>query len=116
MSIETTFNRPVRGTLHVHLANGEKWEATAEDLDNFGLVKRHDAYMTFDDHLRKVLHTAGLIGREVTEAHVNPLRYLVEIAICHPHLLAHQELRETDLDIVKLERALAEAAKQEATR
>lgn len=102
----TTFDRPIEATLQVKLADGSAWDATPEDLERFGYVKRLDAYVAFDDHLREALHSAGLIRRDTTEARLNPLRYIVELAICHPGLLAHREVQETTAEVVALERHL----------
>lgn len=114
----TSFSREIPATLHVHLANGETFEAKPEDVAKFGYVQKLDAYMTFDDHLRKLLLQEGLIEREITEAQLNPVRYIAELAINHPDLLNHPEVRETDAEIVELERSLQEHAKlrEEMTR
>lgn len=109
--MSTTYDRPTPATLHVKLKNGETWEATADDLEKFGYVKRLDAYITFSRHLAKVLFDAGLIEREkdLTRTQLNPLRYIAELAICHPALLDHPENAETDAQIVAIERALRTA-------
>jgi hypothetical protein len=99
------YQRPVKATLHVHLENGEQWEVGPDDLAKFNLVDRHTAYMTFDDVLSHVLREAGLIGRDVTDARLNPLRYLVETAIAHPDLLDHPE-HEGWREVAELERTL----------
>mgnify|MGYP001615901251 CR=1 FL=1 len=101
-----TYDRPVNAELCVKLSNGETWKATPEDLAKFGYVSRLDAYAAFDDHLRKLLGEAGLIQLEITEARLNPLRYLVELAINHPHLLGHREVTETNTEVVEIERSL----------
>lgn len=109
--METTFNRPVRATLHVHLENGETWEATHEDLDQFNLVDRHEAYMVFNKALTKILRDARLIdGNDITDTQLNAVRYLVEIAITSPHLLWHAE-NEGWRSVADLERALQLRAK-----
>jgi hypothetical protein len=102
----TTYDQPVEATLQVKLANGKAWEASAEDMERFGYVKRLDAYMSFQRHLTKVLLDAGLIRRELTEARVNPIRYIAELAINCPDLLDHPETAETDAEIVAIERHL----------
>ena len=102
----TTYDRPVEATLQVKLADGSTWDATPEDLDRFGYVKRLDAYLAFDDHLSQVLKAAGLIRGDITEARLNPLRYIVELAICHPSLLAHREVADDNARIVEIERHL----------
>ena len=88
---EATYDRPVKATLHVHLDNGETFQATAADLAKFGLVDSLDAYMRFDEALGKALRSAGLIGGDITDAALNPVRYLVETAIRNPELLDHPE-------------------------
>lgn len=105
------YSRPVEAKLYVHLANGEKFEATKDDLANFGYVDRLDTYIRFSDHLAQALVAAGLIERHkhLTRAKLNPLRYLAETAICHPELLTHPEFAETDADIVAIEQALRAA-------
>lgn len=102
----TTYDRPAAATLHVKLENGETWEATPEDLDKFGYVKRLDAYLLFDDHISEALRAASLIGKDITDARINPLRYIVELAICHPQLLTHPEVAETTARVVEIERHL----------
>lgn len=109
----TTYDQPVEATLQVKLANGKTWEATAEDMKRFGYVSRNDAYMAFDDHLRKLLLEAGLIRRETTAAWINPIRYVAEVAINYPELLTHQDMAEVNERIVEIERHLQATLPQE---
>jgi hypothetical protein len=102
-----SYDRPVKATLHVHLDNGEQWPVTKADLERFGLVDSLDAYMRFDDVLSEVLRSAGLIGRDLTDAELNPVRYLVETAIRNPRLLGHSENNGWS-SVADLERALQE--------
>jgi hypothetical protein len=108
--MEAQFNRPIRGTLHVHLDTGETWEAKPEDLARFNLVDRHDAYMAFDDALRQILRDAELIDGDITDAQLNAVRYLVEIAITSPDLLWHSG-HEGWRSVAELERGLQVRAK-----
>jgi hypothetical protein len=101
-----SYDRPTGATLHVKLDNGETWEATPEDLERFGYGRRLDAYAIFDDYVSKALLDAGLIRRDITDAKINPLRYIVELAICRPELLSHPEVTKTTADIVAIERHL----------
>lgn len=114
----TTYERPVEATLHVHLANGENWPVTDADLAKFGLVRRLDAYVAFDERLRNVLYGAGLLPTgDVTDSELNPLRYLVETAVAHPDLLDHPE-HDGWAAITTIERVLqrtAELAERETT-
>jgi hypothetical protein len=103
-----TYPRPVEATLHVHLANGDTWEATSADLDKFGLVNPHDAYAVFENTLGEILAQAGLIRADITEARLNAVRYLVETAIVNPGLIDHPEYRGWP-DVVALERAVQSA-------
>lgn len=92
-----TYDRPIEAKLVVRLSNGEEWEATQADLDRFGLVARNDAYMAFNSALTDALTSHGLLDydadeyRTLTDAEVNPLRYLVETVLCYPDLLDHPE-------------------------
>jgi hypothetical protein len=100
-----TYQRPVEATLVVRAADGDSWAATEADLGKFNLVGRSDAYMVFDDALSQVLREAHLIDRDITEAALNPVRYLVETAIAHPELLnnpGHRGWR----DVAQIERTL----------
>jgi hypothetical protein len=107
--LTSNYQRPVKATLYVHLENGEKFPATAEDLERFDLVNSLDAYMRFDDTLRKILSDAGLLpDGGLTEAELNPVRYLVEMAVRMPNLLEHPEMQETFDNVVGLERILQE--------
>jgi hypothetical protein len=105
-----TYTEPVKATLRVRLANGREWDATDEDLRKFGLDSRLDCYMRFDDALRKTLHDAGLLGTrgDITDAALNAVRYLAEIAIGHPDLLNHPE-HEGWKDVVAIEKTLQQA-------
>lgn len=102
----TTYDEPVEAELYVHLKTGRKWKATPEDLVKFDLDNRHETYWRFDRRLIQILAAAGLIERDVTEAHINPLRYLAEMATCMPNLLDHPEMAENDAAIVAIERTL----------
>ena len=106
MTFTATFDRPVPATLHVHLANGEQFEASAEDLARFGLVPRREIYRRFQDHLLGVLQAADAQLDGLTATALNPLRYLVELAVSAPDLLTHPETAATDADVVVIERAL----------
>lgn len=102
----TTYERPIEATLHVHLANGETWEAEADDLDRFGLVQRGEAYRVFRTTLMKILRRADLLSRDdLTDAALNPVRELAEYALRYPHLVDHHE-HEGWPEVAKIERVL----------
>jgi hypothetical protein len=94
LDVNPTYDRPVKATLHVHLENGESWPVT-----------RHSAYMTFDETLGELLMQAGLISNDITEARLNPVRYLVETTIAHPDLIDHPD-HDGWASVVEIERAL----------
>lgn len=115
----TTYDRPVEAKLHVHLANGDSWEARGEDLERFGLVKRLEAYSTFARQLGEALECSDLLpDGDLTSAQLNPVRYLAELAICFPDLLSHPDTAGTVAQIIDLERRLLSSANAEcdATR
>ncbi|MFS0885259.1 hypothetical protein [Aeromicrobium sp. 179-A 4D2 NHS] len=81
--MHATFDRPVVGTLHVHLENGETFEATSDDLRQFGLVDAQTEYM----RVRAFLRDANILlsqryGREPSDLSknygLNTVRYIVE--------------------------------------
>lgn len=92
-SHSATYERPVRATLHVHLDNGETWEATPDDLARFQLGQTYVASTAFAEALSDVLHSHGLLSdrKEATDAALNPVRYLAEVSINYPHLLDHPD-------------------------
>lgn len=110
-----SYQRDIPGRLHVHLDNGEKWVATAEDLEKFNLVDRHAAYALFEEMLTEVLTKAGLIEGDITDAQLNAVRYLAETAIVHPHLLEHRE-HNAWAKVVEIERVLQDSALLDAHR
>lgn len=76
-----TYARPVAATMHVHLENGEQWEATPEDYARFRLVNRGDAYHAFSSALVRALDLER--DKDVTDSCLNPIRYLVEVTVGH---------------------------------
>lgn len=109
---EASYDRPIKARLWVHLETGESWEATDVDLGQFRLIGVNDAYMRFDDALTEVLTEAGLIDGDLTDARLNPLRYLAETAICHPDLLKLSEHRRWS-QVSDIERTLQDVAADE---
>lgn len=89
----TTYMRPVNANLHVHLDNGETFEASADDLSKFGYVRKGDVYTTWETRFREA------IGEDVTDSPLNPLRYILEISIYHPDLFkTHADEMQVPLD------------------
>lgn len=77
---DVTYEVPVPAKLMVKLANGQEWEATPDDLRKFNLETRGSAYRRFSVALAETLRDADLLsGNDLTDAELNPLRYLVEL-------------------------------------
>lgn len=107
--MKTTYDRPVTGDLVVRLANGEQWEATPEDLERFGLIRALDAYALVDKKLCQALD--GLVD-DITDAELNPLRYLVEVCLCYPRHFEEfgAEMERLVAEVRQLEERLGDAA------
>lgn len=106
---DATYERPVKATLHVHLDNGDSWPATEADLERFRLTDTLDAYIRFDRALDRALRVGGVLSGDLTNAELNPVRYLAEIAIGHPDLLDHPEHEEEWRAVAELERRLQQS-------
>lgn len=107
MPVNPSYDRPVKASLHVHLENGETWEATDADLAKFSLVRSYEASTRFAKALRRALVAGGVLdeGADVTAAELNPVRYLVEVAICYPDMLYRPE-HEDWTEVAAIERRL----------
>ena len=79
---DVAYDRPITAELHVHLANGETFKATEDDLAKFGLVNKLDAYTAITGRLTEALGDK-LDGR-LTSSQLNPVRYLIECALMYP--------------------------------
>lgn len=82
MGSDVTFDRPVKGKLVVLLDNGDKWDATDEDLARFGLAKKHDLYMRAHDMWLEAL---GVEDSDELPDVANCVRYVMECAIVYDH-------------------------------
>lgn len=111
---ETSYDRPVKAKLFVHLDNGEMFEAGPDDLAKFRLVDRLDAYMALQRKLSAVLAGAGLLDydnpvdgeyRELVDAELNPLRHLAEVVLVMPDLADNPDY-DGWADVASLERRL----------
>jgi hypothetical protein len=110
MTNKVTYDRPVEAVLLVRLSNGEEWMAKPEDLAKFGYVNGPEAYLTWSKHVSGVLQAAeALPTGDLTDAAINPLRHLVELVLCYtgPNPLDYSETKDTDDDVVAIERILA---------
>jgi hypothetical protein len=105
--ITAEYQRPMQATLVVQLDSGEEFPATAEDLDRFRLVSRLSAYITVKKSLERALAT-NLNGRDLTEAQLNPIRHVIEIALLHPEILEDAEMQETFDAVAGIEQILQE--------
>jgi hypothetical protein len=100
----TTYERPVEAKLVVRLANGEEWEATADDLAKFGYAERYASHYRFRLALIRILESAGL-----TPDAISPIRYLSEVATGTPELLDHDDFAATRAETVAIETLLRRA-------
>lgn len=100
---------PATGTLMVAIehADGIR-EATEADLALMGYVPRGAAYQHARDFITAALEEAGdLLPDDFTDAQLNPLRYLFELAATNPELLNHVDVGDDlAMDIRAIERAL----------
>ncbi len=101
------YQRLVEAELHVHLANGESWPATDDDLGEFDLVNGSAAMQRFDAHLSRALQAADLVGDDINKARLSSLlRWFVESTMRYPEHLNTPAMARTDEQLVTLERAL----------
>lgn len=77
----STYSRPVRARLVVRLDNGEEWDATADDVAQFGLLSPTEVNTRIIAWLQEHLGT-----RTLTETNLNPLRYLYECAMNYSYM------------------------------
>jgi hypothetical protein len=73
--IEATYDLPQKAKLIVRTEHGGEWEATAKDLEKFGLVRRSDAYLDVQRSLARFGFKAGT-------DHCS-LRYAIERVLYH---------------------------------
>ncbi len=78
------YQRPVEAKLIVRTEHGEEWEATPGDLEKFRAITMSKAYGRFLDAWQQALRVFGF--DDIVEADLNPIRYVVECAICYPNL------------------------------
>lgn len=103
-----TYDRPVNAKLFVHLDNGEKWEANPDDLQKWGFINGHDAYIRWERHIAGVLRAGGMMtdDDDMTDSELNPLRYITELILCYPpDFLSHAD-GEVNEAVVAIEKKL----------
>lgn len=69
----TTYDRPVAASLWVHLANGDQWEMTDDDLAKFGLLRANPAEYA-------VSQAMEAMGLDPEQRH-SALRYALQRAV-----------------------------------
>lgn len=105
----TTYDRPVEAKLHVHLANGETFEATEEDLKRFGYVDSQATFSLMYHRLISTFQEAGLIDHnysDVSNFHIAPLITFFTNALRYPDLLDHWENEAMYVEMANVERRL----------
>jgi hypothetical protein len=102
-----TYDRPINARLIVRLDNGDEWEADEEDLQKFGFLNGHNAYIRWERHISGLLREAGLLGNgDITDTEINAFRYITELILCYPEdFLSHAD-GEINKEVVDIERNL----------
>jgi len=104
---QVTYDQPMAAELQVRLASGKTWKASSEDLKKFGFVDALETYMFFVKRLTAVLEEADLLPTgDITDAELNPIRYLVEVALNYQNIIGDSDMAETYEDIAEIERTL----------
>jgi hypothetical protein len=102
MTTEATYDRPVPATMIVRLANGEEFEAKAEDFAKFGYVDKDrvmaDWRAFIEDATGADLLTLG--------SELNPLRVALFCALNNPAALTEDSMEETRKQISTMARAV----------
>ncbi|WP_431881691.1 hypothetical protein [Micromonospora chalcea] len=110
MPEEVFFEVPVRGTLQIQLANGDTLDATRDRVERFGYVHKDVVLQRFASHLTQVLRDEdALPAGGLTEAHLNPVRALLEAVVRTPAVLGTPDMAGTDEDLVHIEHTLRDA-------
>lgn len=107
MPNDVAYDRPVSAELYVHLANGETFKATGDDLAKFGLVGKLDAYSAIRSRLWEAV-ADKVPSDDLTAAQLNPVRYLIECALMYPTHFAEfpDEMRDLFAQVADIEQRL----------
>ena len=106
MPSHATYSGQILVTLHVHVVTGETFEAIPTDYEKFDLVSCSDAYEDFRRAFAEAMAAAGI--DDITDSHLNPVRYLLERTIAFGTIAAKDRdyLADTDAEVAELERQL----------
>lgn len=105
MTTEPTYDRPVAATMIVRLANGEEFEAKADDFNKFGYVDKNTVLADW----RAFVEDAA--GSDVLSADsvLNPLWLVLHQALHNPRSLSDGSMDNTKVDVQDMDRSLREA-------
>lgn len=89
---DVSYDRPVTAKLYVHLANGEKFEATATDLVKFGFIDPHAAYRDLSAWITAALERNGVEkAHDIRETGLCSIHYAVECALLYDEMPGARE-------------------------
>lgn len=116
---DITYSREINAKLHVHLENGETFEATPQDLTKFGYVSRSKAHSMVYDRLLSIMQDAELFDsdnyRDISDLEIAPIYSLVTTILMYPHLINHEDNKATFARIAEIERILRESEIEDGT-
>jgi hypothetical protein len=110
MAIEPTYDRPVPATMIVRLANGEEFEAKAEDFSKFGYVDRNTVLADW----RAFVEDATGVDLLTEGSELNPLWVALHQALNNPGSLTDGSMGNTKADVQDLDRIIRQHKAAEA--
>jgi hypothetical protein len=110
MTTEPTYERPVPATMIVRLANGEEFEAKAEDFAKFGYANKNTVLADWRAFVEDATGT-DLLG---ADSELNPLWLVLHQALNNPESLTDGSMGNTKADVQDLDRIVRERKAAEA--
>lgn len=104
MTTTPTYERPVSATMIVRLANGEEFEAKAEDFAKFGYVDR-DAVLAYWRNFVQDAVGADVLGEGAV---LNPMWHALFVALNNPEQLPGASMDATRAEVKELDRIVRE--------
>jgi hypothetical protein len=110
MTIEPTYDRPVPATMIVHLANGEEFEAKAEDFAKFGYVDRNTVLADWRAFVEDSI-ASDLLSEDSV---LNPFWLVLHQTLNNPGSLSDGSMGNTKADVQDLDRIIRQHKAAEA--
>ena len=104
MTTQPTYERPVPATMIVRLADGEEFEATAEDFAKFGYVDKNTVLADFRAFVEDAIASDLLGGSSV----LNPFWLVLHQALNNLGSLTDGSMGNTKADVQEIDRSLRE--------